>query len=392
MTIARRAQARFVGVREQRNELMGHYRALTDGIAELKLHAPRRAAFLRDALNRALRGIEALTFEGQSLYTLANGYRQAMFMLAAAPIVFAAPFLDLDRVAATGAVLALFYLRGPMDAVMSAFPTIARADVALRSYRRVLAALPAEQEDDGDERATDDASVAPFDSVEEIALRRVRDVYSGPEGFAIGPIDLMIRAGEILFIAGGNGSGKTTLAKVIAGLYEPSDGSVSIDGMTIDARNRDRYRQLISGVFARFHLFRQLFGVDLLESAGRAREWLQRLDLHREVRIEGGRFSTLDLSTGQRKRMALLVSMIDDRPICLFDEWAAEQDPPYREEFYTRILPELKARGKVVVVITHDDRYFDTGDHLVRMERGQIVWQGRPRDERPIVAATQSVC
>jgi len=365
MLIAKKAYARMMESRRERDELMGHYRALTDGITELKLHRPRRTAFLADALRTVLHAIARFNIEGQSLYNLANGYRQAVFALTAAPIIFGGAYFGYDRGIATGAVLTLFYLFGPLDGVMNAFPMMARANVALRSYERVLASLPAEDHGGA-------ADARPIVRAAQIELSGIRYAYPGPEGFSIGPIDLSIQAGEILFIAGGNGSGKTTLAKIIAGLYEPTGGTLSVDGEPITARNRDHYRQLVTCVFAKFHLFRQLLGVDTRFLADRLRIWLRRLQLDRSLHVENGAFSTLDLSTGQRKRMALLVAMIDDRPICVFDEWAAEQDPVWRQEFYLNVLPELKARGKAIVVITHDDRYFGVGDRLVRMEQGRI--------------------
>jgi len=192
--------------------------------------------------------------------------------------------------------------------------------------------------------------------------------------FELGPVSLALRAGEIVYLVGGNGSGKTTLAKLIAGLYEPERGQVLLDGEPVggEAAGWDQYREQFSAVFTDFHLFDRLLGLEpALEARGR--ELLAALDLAHKVQIEGGRFSTTELSRGQQMRLALLVACLEDRPVCVFDEWAADQDPVYKEVFYARILPELKARGKALLVVTHDDRYFHLADRVLKLEGGRLV-------------------
>jgi putative ATP-binding cassette transporter len=129
----------------------------------------------------------------------------------------------------------------------------------------------------------------------------------------------------------------------------------------------------VSSIFTSFHLFRDLVGLERPNLDREAAEWLERMRLDQRIEVRDGVFSDLRLSTGQRKRVALLVTMLEDRPICIFDEWAADQDAQYREEFYSSVLPELKARGKMVIVISHDDRYYSLGDRVIKLERGKIV-------------------
>lgn len=191
--------------------------------------------------------------------------------------------------------------------------------------------------------------------------------------FRLGPIDLTFRPGEVTFLVGGNGSGKTTLALLLLGLYRPESGRILLDGVPIDDSNREAYRQLFSTVFSDFHLFDSLLGLEQDNLDGVARVYLERLQLDTKVRIEGGSFSTQALSQGQRKRLALLTAYVEDRPFYLFDEWAADQDPLFRKVFYTELLPDLKARGKAVLVITHDDRYFSRADRCVRLDVGRLV-------------------
>ena len=189
----------------------------------------------------------------------------------------------------------------------------------------------------------------------------------------LGPIDVTIHRGQIVFIIGGNGSGKTTLAKLITGLYLPESGELRLDGQAITPSNREGYRQLFSVVFDDAMVFEGLWGLKAADLDQRAQEHLRALELGHVVTVSGGVFSTTKLSRGQRKRLALVTAYLEDRPIYLFDEWAADQDPMFRKTFYQRLLPELKSRGKTVVAVTHDDRYFAVADRVIKLEEGKVV-------------------
>jgi putative ATP-binding cassette transporter len=195
--------------------------------------------------------------------------------------------------------------------------------------------------------------------------------------FTLGPINLVIEPGELIFLVGGNGSGKTTIAKLLTGLYSPDSGMLYLDQRPVTDENRNDYRQLFSAVFSDFYVFGQLLGIDAATADARAHEYLTRLQLEHKVSIREGILSTTDLSQGQRKRLALLTAYLEDRPIYLFDEWAADQDPLFKEVFYLRLLPELKARGKTVIVITHDDRYYYVADRIIKLDYGKLVSDSR---------------
>jgi putative ATP-binding cassette transporter len=194
-----------------------------------------------------------------------------------------------------------------------------------------------------------------------------------PHGFHLGPIDLTLRPGEVTFIVGGNGSGKSTLAKLLTGLYVPRDGTIAVNGVQIDHPEMEWFRQHTAAVFSDFHLFDDYLGFDRPDLDERVRELLTLLRIDHKVTVENGKLSTVALSQGQRKRLALLTAMLEDRPVYVFDEWAADQEPQFREVFYDEILPELRSRDKTVVVITHDDRYFDRADQLVKLDFGAVV-------------------
>ncbi|MDQ0273002.1 cyclic peptide transporter [Cytobacillus purgationiresistens] len=178
--------------------------------------------------------------------------------------------------------------------------------------------------------------------------------------------------GELVFLIGGNGSGKTTIAKMLTGLYYPESGSILLDGIEIKEQNLDSYRQLFSVVFSDFYLFENMLGIESSKSE-EAQYYLELLQLNHKVQINNGQLSTTKLSQGQRKRLALLTAYLEDRPFYVFDEWAADQDPIFKEVFYTHLLPDMQKEGKTILVITHDDQYFHLAERIIKVDYGKIV-------------------
>jgi putative pyoverdin transport system ATP-binding/permease protein len=223
-------------------------------------------------------------------------------------------------------------------------------------------------------------------------LVNVTHVYrqdGGDQEFQLGPINLTFYPGEWVFLIGGNGSGKTTLAKLLMGLYEPESGEIRIDGKLVTNDERDTYRQRFSAVFYDFYLFERLFGVEAKDLDAKSQKYLELLQLSHKLRIRDGKLSTIDLSQGQRRRLALLSAYLEDRPIYIFDEWASDQDPTFKQFFYYHLLPELTARGKTVVVISHDDTYYSLADRLIKLESGKIEYD-QPRTLQSVSLRTAS--
>ena len=355
-----RALTRARGVQDR---LFSHFRALTEGAKELKMNAGRRARFVAELEATAARYRRQARF-GLSVYAAAASWGHFLFFAAAGGIAILGQRAGLGASEVTGFGLVILYMMSPIGSIMEWQPLFARASVALRHIKGL--GLPA---DPADPPA---ASSAPFEALE---LVDVMYRYCGEEVdelFTLGPLRLSLRPGELVFVIGGNGSGKSTMAKLLTGLYLPDQGEIRLNGARVTERDVDQYRQHFSVVFSDYFLFDDLHGLGAHDAAS-ASGHLAALRLDRKVRMLDGRFSTTALSQGQRKRLALVAAYLEDRPIYVFDEWASDQDPIFRRVFYEQLLPELKRRGKAIVVISHDEQYYESADRLVRLEHGRLV-------------------
>jgi putative ATP-binding cassette transporter len=358
--------------REAEDRLFGHFRALTEGIKELKLHRERRGVFLREHLEGTTADCPRHNVAAEVRFLVAHNWSHMLFFGLVGLILFGLPrWESVSREALTGYVITTLYLMGPLAGVMGSLSVFGRAQVALEKVEALGGQMAAHTRE-----ACPITRQEGWQEFERLQLAGVTHSYHRERedtSFVMGPIDLVFERGELVFLVGGNGSGKSTLAKIITGLYAPEQGEIRVDGHRVDDAQRDDYRQLFSAVFADFYLFDSLVGLGGGELDASALEYLERLQLTHKVQVRDGVLSTTALSSGQRKRLALLTAYLEDRSFYLFDEWASDQDPQFKEVFYTQLLPELKARGKTVLVITHDDKYFSLADRIVKLDYGQIV-------------------
>ncbi|MGA2889593.1 MAG: cyclic peptide export ABC transporter [Terracidiphilus sp.] len=353
--------------RENWNGLFAGFQGVTRGIKELQLHAGRQKAFYEGSLLNVAKKIQQLGLRGYTILAAANSWGQILFFVVLGAILFAAPRLwSINPSVASGYALVLLFLIGPIEAILNALPAMARAHASTEQLDK-MGLMLAEARDPSAAPAVNNSR---WTSIELRGVTRTYFTEQDEKSFTLGPIDLNFQPGEIVFLVGGNGSGKTTLAKLIVGLYEPERGSILLDDEPVE--DFRAYRQMFSAIFSDFHLFDSLAGVAEGDLDSEARRYLQILRLQNKVDIKQGQLSTLDLSQGQRKRLALLTAWMEDRPICLFDEWSSDQDPVYREIFYRQILPGLRESSKAVIVISHDDRYFDIADRVIELDYGQI--------------------
>jgi putative ATP-binding cassette transporter len=278
--------------------------------------------------------------------------------------------------------MAVLYMTGPIGGLIQTLPLLSAAEAAAGRMLNLDEHLAAVAEP----AANPAAAPIPAD-FREISLRGVEYAYAVDEGepsFVLGPVDLAVRRGEVVFITGGNGSGKSTLIKLLTGLYRPHHGRIQVDGLAIGPDTRRAFQDMMAPVFSDYHLFPRLYGVPSIDLA-MAQDLIAWFEMEGTVRLAEDRFDRLDLSAGQRKRLALIAALLEKRPVLVIDEWAADQDPHFKEIFYRQLLPELKWRGKTVIVVSHDDRYYDVADRLVKLRDGHIVYDGPPAAAGPAV-------
>nr|ADU90671.1 putative cyclic peptide ABC transporter ATP binding [Collimonas sp. MPS11E8] len=373
----KRAIASLEAAGRSQDKLFGYLGALFTGAKELKLHQARARQFLDGQLGAAIGEVRDHRRRAFSSYAVGVGWIVFLFYVFLGAATFW-PTLGVraDPAAASGYIVVFLFMLVPLDGLLNNVPTLNAARVSLDRIEKVM-------EEFGSLRTVpplgEGASHAPFKT---LTLRNVTHSYFHERDermFRVGPIDLTFKPGELVFLVGGNGSGKTTLAKVLTGLYEPEEGVIEVDGKVIGSTERAAYRERFTAVFNDFHLFDALLGIidpndaSRAQADARANALVAKLALDHKVQVIDGAFSTRALSTGQRKRLALVVAYLEDRPFYLFDEWAADQDPAFKAVFYEQLLPELCARGKTVLVITHDDRYFPLADRVLKLDNGSIV-------------------
>ena len=357
----------FWAGRAAEDRLHTQYGTIIDGARELRLDRRRRARIFQREVVPAAHAVRKVTGRAIAFFVGANALG-TLLLFAFVTLVLTHPAM-LPRDQMTGFVLVLLFLKGPIDQMMHNLPVLGRAQVAIRRIADLSARFTTYEPNVSVTQEQDRLVPAPA----RITLDAVTFDYpkvAGATPFSIGPASLTFQRGEIVFIVGENGSGKTSLIKLLLGLMEPDAGQILVDGVAVTHESRDEYRQLFHTIFSDFHLFED--GPAPMRGAALDR-WLERLDLSHKVAVKDGVFTTTDLSTGQRKRLALVQAIFTKRPIMVFDEWAADQDPAFRRTFYTEILPELAAQGATVIVISHDDRYFHIANRLITMENGRMV-------------------
>jgi putative ATP-binding cassette transporter len=344
-----------------------------DGFKEIRLNSARSADLFDDAVDVSRKAANIKIKSQAETFKLIVMTQVSMYVLLGA-VVFVAPQFSstLGGASLAKTTTALMFVVGACFGLVQTIPILLTANAAADRIEQLEATLRSFV----GERSEREIKIPKrFDRIEmqNIVFRYV-DKFSDTT-FQIGPLDFTLQSGELVFITGGNGSGKSTFLKVLAGLYPPDSGEIMLDGRRINDESRDAYRALISGIFFDYHLFQRLYGIPEPEW-GELDRLLEKFRLEDKTGLTDGEFRTLDLSGGQRRRLALIVSMLEKRPIMLLDEWTAEQDPEFRAKFYHEILPELLQAGETIVLITHDDRYLDELDLPARrlhMDEGRFV-------------------
>ncbi|NMY38053.1 MULTISPECIES: cyclic peptide export ABC transporter [unclassified Pseudomonas] len=360
----------FNEAREAEDDLQKHYNAIAEGAKELRIHRARRQRMFVSGIQRTAQKICDIQVRSINTFVIAKSLGSMLFFVVIGlALAMQSLWPSTNPGVISGFVLVLLYMKGPLEHMISTLPIISRAQIALRRIADL-----SEQFNSPEPHLLLSEPAAQDNTVNCLELVDVSYSFAPVDGsapFRLGPVNLKINAGDIVFIVGENGCGKTTLIKLLLGLYAPQQGEIRLNGQAVTAHSRDDYRQLFTTIFADYYLFDDVVQGDM-NIPQDAEQYLKRLEISHKVSINGGQFSTTDLSTGQRKRLALVNAWLEERPVLVFDEWAADQDPTFRRIFYTELLPDLKRLGKTIIVISHDDRYFDVADHLVRMDSGKV--------------------
>ncbi|HEX6546439.1 MAG TPA: cyclic peptide export ABC transporter [Bryobacteraceae bacterium] len=364
-----------LGVKEA--EMIDDLGHVVDGFKEIRLNQAKNDAVFA-TLAATCESVRELKVKAQVCFCVDIMFSDLFFYSLLAVVVFLLPRL----VPAYGAIVlmitaAILFIIGPLQMVVQAAPVFQRAKTALENLQELEGRLDRALA----VGASSDQRAENYRDFGSISLQRAGFSYTsdGGEAFSVGPLDLTIERGELVFVVGGNGSGKTTAIKLLTGLYAPQYGALKVDNRVVDRANVQAYRELYSTVFGEFHLFDRLYGLEGVDPE-RVKGILKKLELDGKTSFENGRFTNTSLSTGQRKRLALAVCLLEDKEILVFDEWAADQDPHFRKYFYEVVLRELKAQGKTVIAVTHDEHFWHVADRIIKMEYGAIADDHRVRE------------
>ncbi|ASZ13679.1 cyclic peptide export ABC transporter [Chitinophaga pendula] len=358
----------FERSRDSENVFMRFVNGMIDGYKEISLHRNKKFEYKSDLAASAQKFRDNMTIAnlryvdvflvGESLLVVLLGF-----------VVFALPFFfkEIQVEQITGFVIILLYVIAPIENVLGAIPGFIQLKISRKRIAQFLSEIPANL---SEEEVPEQGHLPQ--KVETIRAEGIIFRYKNndePNPFTVGPVNLEIKSGEILFIIGGNGSGKTTLSKLLTGLYEADEGHFYINDKPVYFFQLSEH---FSASFSPAFLFEKLYNINVEEKREEMKKYLKILHLEDKVKIEGNKYSTIKLSGGQVKRLALLQCYLEDYPIYLFDEWAADQDPEYRNFFYRTLLPDMRAKGKIVIAITHDDHYFDVADKVLKMKQGKL--------------------
>jgi putative pyoverdin transport system ATP-binding/permease protein len=348
-------------------QMLDSFSDLVDGFKEVRLNSGR-AVELSDEISQESGSLSAHQLEMQGMFSRGFVAAQVNFFLLTAIMVFILPmFASIESETLPKITATTLFLIGPISAAVAGLPALQRLNAAADAIMNLEGKLH-------EIGRTDVSSISTAPSFATMGMAEAEFHYPAvheERSFGIGPATIEIKRGSVVFITGGNGSGKSTLLKLLTGLYRPVSGALVLDGKPLADDQILGYRNLFSPIFADHHLFRQFYGIPA-SALPKADEYIRLMELEDKVSIVNRAFSTLNLSSGQRKRLVLIVALLEDRPVYIFDEWAADQDPHFRQKFYHVIIPLLKSNKKTVVAVTHDERYFDVADTRYYMEEGRL--------------------
>lgn len=342
--------------------LYKNYSECIEGFREFSINFQRSQKFLQNKFIPNVKNMRSNIVRANIHLAFVSNFLSAMMLGVIGLIFYSALAYNITAIStAITIAIAILFIRSPLIMAISALPSVQKARIALNRLNNLNL-----EQIKSTSQTNNDVELDKFKNWKEIRLENVSFEYEN--GFKLQNINMSINRGEKLFITGANGGGKSTLFLILCGLLTPKSGNILIDGIKINNSNIDLYKKNISVVFSDFYLFDEFLSddIDMVDSL------LRKFFLDDKVGINGKKFTTKELSTGQKKRLALIISILDNTNLLFLDEWAADQDPKFRALFYSEILPYINSLGITVVLISHDDRFFNCADRIYAMNNGNI--------------------
>ncbi len=351
----------FRKARENDDALQNNYQNILDGHKELIINKDRAKLYYELEFENNAKDKKKNSTLGNFFNNLSSNFTNVTLLaLVGVEFYLALEFQWASVAEATTIALSILFLRTPLVSMISSFPTLLLAKIALEKIAKL----------ELDEYKENFEKTNFIKNWQRISFKNTS--FSYEENFHLRPVNLELKKGELVFLIGKNGSGKSTFCMLLTGLFKPSAGEICVDDKKIDDENLNDYRSLISAVFSDFHLFSKTLSKNGFADEEKIKFWLEFLELNHKTRVKDNELSFTKLSTGQKKRLAMFIALLEERDILVLDEWAADQDPVFRRFFYTKLLPLLKEQGKTIFAITHDDAYFDSADRILLAQNGEI--------------------
>lgn len=363
---------RMRNARDLQGDVFRLFEGLVHGLKELNLNRKLRDSYLFEILIPTATAQKDQNVQGRTSLAFFNKSGEMVLFLGMELILLVVSiYITAEFKIMIQFLMVALIAIAPLSQLGNFLPVLGQMDVAFEKIAEIGVSLDSTAREKDVKLLAKPEPAAPLAKLKDVTYEYF--VTEEDKHFVLGPINLEINPGELIFVVGGNGSGKSTLAKVICGLYLPKTGQIDSFGETIDYSNIDSYREQFNAVFTDYYLFNHFGHIENKNAMDEAKEIIRMLELEKKVKVEDNQLSTTSLSTGQRKRLALLLALLEDKPFYIFDEWAASQDPYYKDVYYTKILPDLKKQGKTVLVISHDDRYFNIADKVLVLRDGQLT-------------------
>lgn len=346
---------------------------LLDGFKEMKMGIKRNNNFFNHYVKPNREEAENIAVNASLKYMqneLTGSY--SWYIIIGASIFLFPVYFDLPLAEIAPVIVTVMYMMVPASTLIGIVPFHTNVKIALNRIQELEAELSRYADEFERLPVKHEFGATKFQQItfDDVVFEHV----DNKNKFILGPLNLTINRGELIFITGGNGSGKSTFINLLTGLYPPSEGAIYFNGNKVDVTNRIYYSDFISSIFTRSHLFNENYSdFDLTSDNYDLQQYIELMRMEGKINLsKDSKALTTNLSMGQKKRLSMIYSLLEGREIIILDEWAAEQDPTFKAYFYQEILPHLLRRGKTIIAVTHDDRYFDYANRIIKFERGKI--------------------